>query len=91
MRCAQTAGQLDSLQFQEDWGYPENVELVAVNLQGSHACGTAKSGRVDAFRSGWLASAPCACDNRVSDGYLNCNLGIKSLGAADTAPQPIIV
>jgi len=91
-RCAKAKG-LDSIQFQDDWGYPEGVELIAVNLEGAYPCGTAKSGRVDSFRSGWLASAPCSCDNNVSDGFLNCNLGVKSTGSPDKTPPsvPIVI
>ena len=73
-RCAAEAGSLDSFQFQYDWDVPENVEIVAVNLQGVYPCGTAASGRVAAFRSGWMASSPCDCDNAARDGFLNCNL-----------------
>ncbi|CAE6970660.1 unnamed protein product [Symbiodinium necroappetens] len=74
VRCAAEAGSLDSFQFQYDWDVPENVEIVAVNLQGVYPCGTAASGRVAAFRSGWMASSPCDCDNAARDGFLNCNL-----------------
>ena len=74
VKCAAEAGSLDSFQFQYDWDVPENIEIVAVNLEGVYPCGTAASGRVAAFRSGWMASRPCDCDNAAHDGFLNCNL-----------------
>ena len=73
VKCALDAGNLDSFQFQYDWDVAENIEIVAVNLQGVYPCGTATSGMAAAFRSGWMASSPCVCDNAVADGFLNCN------------------
>ena len=81
VKCAAQAGSLDSFQFQYDWDAAENIEIVAVNLQGVYPCGAAASGRGAAFRSGWLAAKPCDCDNAAPDGFLNCNLNQTLAGS----------
>jgi len=54
-----------------------NIEIMALNLRGSLACG----GKSNVFRTGWNASKPCDCDEHSARGtnslgkyvnYANC-------------------
>ena len=83
VRCAVEAGKLDSFQLQYDWDVPENIEIVAVNLQGVYPCGAATSGTSASFRSGWMAANPCDCDNDAPHGFLNCKPGETSVKGKD--------
>lgn len=46
-----------------------NLEIVAVKLTGTYACGAA-GGAPSAIRAGWMGSKPCNCDESM--GTLNC-------------------
>ena len=71
--CAREKG-IDSVQFEPQegqvptgtFGLAGNVEIVFTRLSGDHNCGTAAAGET-LLRSGWRASATCACGNRPID------------------------
>lgn len=64
------------------------VEVVAVKLVGTTACGT-PTGAPDVVKVGWQASRKCTCDNKQS--FLNCE-GVPSVNAVipgDNTQEPI--
>lgn len=56
------------------------LEIVAVKLVGTYACGTA-GGAPSVLKAGWQASQPCNCDN--SQKHTNCK-GVPTLSEAVT-------
>lgn len=71
--CAREKG-IDSVQFEPQegqvpmgtFGLAGNTEIVFTRLDGDHNCGTAQPGAT-LLRSGWRASATCACANLPID------------------------
>jgi len=53
-----------------------NIEIVAVKLQGTYACGSNVKPDFNVLRSGW-ADQPCACDNTIR--FSNCGRALLQL------------
>eukprot|EP00326_Haptolina_ericina_P011207 CAMPEP_0181225936 /NCGR_PEP_ID=MMETSP1096-20121128/31977_1 /TAXON_ID=156174 ORGANISM="Chrysochromulina ericina, Strain CCMP281" /NCGR_SAMPLE_ID=MMETSP1096 /ASSEMBLY_ACC=CAM_ASM_000453 /LENGTH=286 /DNA_ID=CAMNT_0023319221 /DNA_START=130 /DNA_END=990 /DNA_ORIENTATION=- len=53
-----------------------NIEIVAVKLQGSYACGSNAKPDFNVLRSGW-ADQPCACDNSIR--FSNCGRALRPI------------
>ena len=92
-RAAAAAG-FDTIQFTahpDHTNYPcdtaghypyMNVEIVAVKLQGTYACGSNAIPDFNVLRSGW-ADQPCACDNTIR--FSNCGRALLPLAKQDAA------
>lgn len=60
-----------------------NIEIVAVKLQGTYACGSAGAPDFNVLRGGW-ADTPCACDNSIR--FSNCGRALMDTAQAATEP-----
>lgn len=92
-RAAAAAG-YDTLQFtqhRDTTNYPctrnpnpgkypyMNIEIVAVKLQGTYACGSASKPDQNVLRSGY-ADKPCDCDNSIR--FANCGRSLSDASGA---------
>ena len=67
-------------------GYPYmNIEIVAVKLQGTYACGSPGKPDFNVLRSGW-ADQPCDCDHSLE--YANCGRNLLRANTTDSKPSP---
>jgi hypothetical protein len=61
-----------------------NIEIVAVKLVGTYACGSKSGGTESYFSSGWH-SKPCTCDNKLK--ISNCGRLLRSIGGRELRAQ----
>jgi hypothetical protein len=57
-----------------------NIEIVAVKLVGTYACGSQSGGKEDYFRAGWHSKS-CTCDNKLK--ISNCGKLLRSIGGPE--------